>query len=41
MGQLDVRIISAIFVVSAILGDAVNYAIGKSSTRSSTYLNMR
>ncbi|KAG2495847.1 hypothetical protein HYH03_006086 [Edaphochlamys debaryana] len=30
MGQLDVWIVSGIFVVSAILGDAVNYAVGAS-----------
>lgn len=31
MGQLNVGIISAIFIVSAILGDAVNYAVGGSA----------
>ncbi|KAG2432439.1 hypothetical protein HXX76_008785 [Chlamydomonas incerta] len=28
MGQLDVAILCAVFIVSAILGDAVNYAVG-------------
>ncbi len=28
MGQLDVWVLSAVFIVSAILGDAVNYAVG-------------
>jgi hypothetical protein len=29
MGQLDVAVLCAIFIVSAILGDAVNYAVGE------------
>ncbi|PNH12013.1 Protein DedA [Tetrabaena socialis] len=28
MGQLDVAVLSAVFIVAAILGDAVNYAVG-------------
>lgn len=28
MGQLDVAILSAVFIVAAIIGDAVNYAVG-------------
>lgn len=29
MGKLSVGILMAVFIVSAILGDAVNYAVGK------------
>lgn len=31
MGRLDVSILMAVFIVSAVLGDAVNYAVGKQS----------
>jgi membrane protein DedA with SNARE-associated domain len=38
LGQLSLPILAAVFITSAVLGDAVNYAIGNKLGESTSYL---